>query len=564
MRALIVCSLLLVICCTTIESFRPSLRVALALPRVISAIRTGRERVQDPQEFYSEEIDLSVDDGDFEEDDGEFDPDAVEGYTVIDPGSGDHAARSKVRPQGSNDVEWQFFDVAKVNVKGGEGGDGCMAMRREYLIEFGGPSGGNGGHGGSVFLECDPSLNTLAMLRRRVHHRGKDGTNGKGDSRHGQKGEDCIIPVPPGTIVRDEDGVLAGELNNPGKRLLVARGGRGGRGNEHFKTPRMVAPAFAERGAMGATRWLNIELKLLADVGFIGVPNAGKSTLLAACSNARPKIADYPFTTVVPNLGVCDIDGRIDELGKGLVLADIPGLLEGAHDGKGLGLAFLRHVQRCRVLVHVVRGDSEDPVGDFVAINQELELFNPKLANRTQVVVVNKIDLPEVREKLDTLLPELRKRGGHTRVVGISAATGERVKEVMQRVRKLVEALPSQSEFELFVDEEERVSFDDELDDSFEILSDLERFPGQFRVVGDKIEKIVATTNWDYYEAVQRFQRILEAQGISDKLKEAGAQQGDLVMIADWDFNYFDRKNRWVADLGLENIQPRQREAPGT
>jgi len=273
-----------------------------------------------------------------------------------------------------------FFDVAKINVKGGDGGDGCMAMRREFRIEFGGPSGGNGGHGGSVYLECDSSLNTLSLLRRRVHHRGRDGTNGRGDSRHGQKGRDAVVYVPPGTIVRDEDGVLAGELNKHGQRLLVAKGGRGGRGNEHFKTHRMNAPAFAERGETGAARWINVELKLVADVGFVGMPNAGKSTLLAAsrycdfvfsfscpfiasrvlpphsstppppfASNAKPKIADYAFTTVVPNLGVCDVDGNeLQEHGKSLVLVDIPGLLEGAHDGIGLGLSFLRHVQRCR------------------------------------------------------------------------------------------------------------------------------------------------------------------------------------------------------------------------
>ena len=219
-----------------------------------------------------------------------------------------------------------------------------------YCLEFGGPAGGNGGHGGSVYLECDSDLNTLAMLRRKVHHRGKDGTNGKGSSLHGQRGTDAVIPVPPGTIVRDQDGKLAGELNNHGQRMLVAKGGRGGRGNEHFKTPRNKAPAFAEKGAQGAERWLGVELKLIADVGFIGVPNAGKSTLLKTCSNAKPKVADYPFTTITPNLGICDIDtkGSYDQPSKGLVLADIPGLLEGAHDGKGLGLSFLRHVQRCR------------------------------------------------------------------------------------------------------------------------------------------------------------------------------------------------------------------------
>jgi GTP-binding protein len=212
------------------------------------------------------------------------------------------------------------------------------------------------------------------------------------------------------------------------------------------------------------------------------------------------------------------------------------------------------------VLVHVICGDSDDPLGDFLAINQELELFNPALANRTQVVVINKIDIPDVREQLDDLATQIKAAAGHTRVVGISAATGERVKDVMQRVRKLVEALPAQSEFELFSEEEDRVSFEDEPSEHFDILTDAERFPGQFRVVGDKIERIVEMTNWDYYEAVQRFQRILEAFGISDALKEAGAVQGDLVMIGEWDFSYFDRKNRWVAELGLENINPRKRE----
>eukprot|EP00981_Chlorochromonas_danica_P008350 scaffold2136_cov170-Ochromonas_danica.AAC.4 len=455
-----------------------------------------------------------------------------------------------------------FFDIARVNVKGGDGGDGCMAMRREFRIEFGGPSGGNGGNGGSVYLECDNSLNTLAMLRRRVHHRAKDGTNGKGDSRHGYKGEDCVIPVPPGTIVRDQFGALAGELNNHGERMLVAKGGRGGRGNEHFKTPRMNAPVFAEKGELGTERWINIELKLIADVGLVGVPNAGKSTLLAAASNAKPKIADYPFTTVVPNLGVCDIFPDDGQSESSLVMADIPGLLEGAHEGRGLGLAFLRHIQRCRVLIHVLRGDSEDVLGDFQAINQELELFNPKLANKTQVIVLNKIDIPEVREKQLHLIRDLKKVAGHSRILPISAATGENVKELMIRVRKLVDSLPKQTYYELFEDGSEnleRVNFEEEETDDFEILTD-ERYPNQFRIVGRKIEKVVEMTNWDYYESVLRFQRIMEAQGISDALEEAGAVQGDLVMIGDYDFNYWDRRNRWVADLGLQDVNPRKRD----
>mmetsp|Transcript_27193 Transcript_27193/g.29673 ORF Transcript_27193/g.29673 Transcript_27193/m.29673 type:complete len:480 (-) Transcript_27193:339-1778(-) len=468
-----------------------------------------------------------------------------------------------------------FFDVARVNVKGGDGGNGCKAMRREYRIEFGGPSGGNGGDGGDVFLVCDKTLNTLAPLRRQVHFKAEKGKNGLGDSRHGQKGRHLVLRVPPGTIVRDQAGALAGELNNHGDRMLVARGGRGGRGNEYFKTARMTAPAFAEKGEKGAERWLNIELKLIADVGLVGVPNAGKSTLLAAVSNAKPKIASYPFTTVVPNLGVCDVFSEKQKNGEmnsaSLVIADIPGLLEGAHEGVGLGLAFLRHIQRCRVIIHVINGDSEDPVGDFIAINQELSLYNPRLLNKTQVIVINKIDLPHVRDALPLLTQRLVDVAGHNRVLPISAATKERTLELMYRVSKLMTALPKQSSFDLFLEDgsddvsSDRVNFEEEDEigrgggrGDFELLTD-PAYPGQFRIVGKKIEKVVEMTNWEYYEALQRFQRILDAEGISDALQEAGAKQGDLVMIGDWDFSYWDPKNRWIADMGLEEINPRRR-----
>ena len=227
---------------------------------------------------------------------------------------------------------------------------------------------------------------------------------------------------------------------------------------------------------------------------------------------------------------MCDIDDDLSASGKGLVLADIPGLLEGAHEGKGLGLAFLRHVQRCRVIIHLIRGDSDDPLGDFLAINQELELFNPKLANMTQVVVVNKMDIPEVRARLSELMKQLQEASGHTRIMAISAATRENVPELMKRVRKVIDKLPKQSDYELFTEEEQRVNFEDDVTEEFDVLSD-EQFPGQFRVVGTKIEKIVAMMNWDYSESLQRFQRILEAQGISEALAGLGAKQGDLVMI---------------------------------
>uniref|UniRef100_I2CRT0 Gtp-binding protein obg n=1 Tax=Nannochloropsis gaditana (strain CCMP526) TaxID=1093141 RepID=I2CRT0_NANGC len=301
-----------------------------------------------------------------------------------------------------------------------------------------------------------------------------------------------------------------------------------------------------EKGEPGAERWLQVELKLVADVGFVGVPNAGKSTLLGAVSNARPKIADYPFTTIVPNLGVWDASETVqgEWIEKGMVLADIPGLLEGAHQGVGLGLAFLRHVQRCRVLVHVVNGDSPDPVGDYTAINQELALFNPKLAEKPQVVVLNKIDLisPEVRLRVEQ---ELKEVIPHTRFMSISAMKKTNTGELMHRVWKMLRVV-KEEEGDL-LDGEVPVPLDEEsYRMSYQIITD-PKFPGQFRVQGKQIEKICAMTNWDYYEAVERFQRILEATGIAKALKKRGAQEGDLIMIGDRDFDYTRETNAFAA-----------------
>ena len=338
-----------------------------------------------------------------------------------------------------DDEEWKFFDTARIHVSGGDGGNGCVAFRREKGEARGGPNGGRGGSGGSVYLVCDDGLNTLAPLRNRVHVRAHKGRNGLGKSKDGMKGKTILINVPPGTVIRDlKTQKLAGELREHGQRLLVARGGRGGRGNEAFMTARNTAPKIAERGEPGAKRWLSVELRLVADVGFLGKPNAGKSTLLAAASAARPKIANYPFTTIVPNLGVCDLG---DE-GAGLVLCDIPGLIEGASDGTGLGLAFLRHVQRCKVLLHVIDGTSDDPIGDFKTINNELKLYDEFLAEKPQVVVLNKMDVPEVQEKEEELLAQLREAAGHSRVLSISAATTSGVKELMGRLKKFANAQP--------------------------------------------------------------------------------------------------------------------------
>ena len=322
---------------------------------------------------------------------------------------------------------------------GGDGGNGCVAFRREKGVAMGGPCGGRGGNGGSIIFYCDSGLNTLAPSRNRVHVRGEKGNNGIGKGKLGCKGNDQRIPVPPGTVVRELlTQKVAGELRQDGDELMVALGGRGGRGNEAFKTARKTAPKLAERGEPGAARWLSLELKLVADVGFLGKPNAGKSTLLAAASAARPKIADYPFTTIVPNLGVCDIG---DE-GAGLVLCDIPGIIEGASGGVGMGSTFLRHVQRCKVLLHVVDGTSEDPIGDFKVIQNELKEYDEFLAQKPQVVVLNKIDVSEVKEMQEELMAQLREAAGHTRVLAISGATTKNVEVLMGRLKKFCDSQP--------------------------------------------------------------------------------------------------------------------------
>jgi len=447
-----------------------------------------------------------------------------------------------------DDPEWKFFDTARLHVSGGDGGNGCVAFRREKGEPRGGPSGGRGGRGGTVYLLCDEGINTLAPLRNKVHVRARKGRNGLGKSKDGQKGKSIIVKVPPGTLVRDlKTQKIAGELREHGERLIVARGGRGGRGNAAFKTNTRTAPKLSEHGEPSAKRWLSVELRLVADVGFLGVPNAGKSTLLAAASAARPKIANYPFTTVIPNLGVCDIG----EEGAGLILCDIPGLIKGASDGAGLGPAFLRHVQRCKVLLHVVDGTSEDPINDFKVINNELKQYDEFLSKKPQVVILNKIDVSEVREKEEELISQLKEAAGHTRVLPISAATTENVKELMGRMKKFVSVqpeadLPPPPEIDFSIN-----AFDHDSDD-FEIISD-PSYPGQWRVKGEYVEQISRITHWEYPEAVERFGRQLEAMGIAAELTRRGAKDGDLVMVDKYDFDFSPgQTNQYVPDELLE------------
>jgi len=430
------------------------------------------------------------------------------------------------------DDDWLFFDRARVSVTAGSGGDGCVAFRREKDKPKMGPCGGNGGRGGSIYLECDEGLNTL---KPEVHFKATSGQNGMGKGRHGESGEDRVVRVPPGTVVRDEEaGGLIGELVDHGDKLRVARGGRGGRGNAAFKTARDTTPRLSERGEPGAERWVSLELKLVADVGLVGCPNAGKSTLLAATTRAAPKVADYPFTTVTPNLGVWQADdGDVDAT---FVIADIPGLLEGAHDGVGLGRAFLRHIERCRLLVHVVDGSSEDPVGDFEAVVTELRLFSPWLAAKPSVVALNKQDIPEVREKQEELLQRLRESAGHNRVLAISAATRDGTGTLMKRLRKLVAsakergAPPTPTELTVELDSEGH-------EKECTVISE---GVSAWRLTGERIEKAAAMTNWDYGEAQDRFQRIMKALGASEQLAAAGAVNGDLIMVGAVDFTYFE------------------------
>jgi len=430
------------------------------------------------------------------------------------------------------DDDWLFFDRARVSVTAGSGGDGCVAFRREKDKPKMGPCGGNGGRGGSIYLECDEGLNTL---KPEVHFKATSGQNGMGKGRHGESGEDRVVRVPPGTVVRDEEaGGLIGELVDHGDKLRVARGGRGGRGNAAFKTARDTTPRLSERGEPGAERWVSLELKLVADVGLVGCPNAGKSTLLAATTRAAPKVADYPFTTVTPNLGVWQADdGDVDAT---FVIADIPGLLEGAHDGVGLGRAFLRHIERCRLLVHVVDGSSEDPVGDFEAVVTELRLFSPWLAAKPSVVALNKLDIPEVREKQEELLQRLRESAGHNRVLAISAATRDGTGTLMKRLRKLVAsakergAPPTPTELTVELDSEGH-------EKECTVISE---GVSAWRLTGERIEKAAAMTNWDYGEAQDRFQRIMKALGASEQLAAAGAVNGDLIMVGAVDFTYFE------------------------
>lgn len=412
-----------------------------------------------------------------------------------------------------------FVDETEIFVRSGKGGDGMMHFHREKFVARGGPDGGDGGHGGDVVLKADRKLNTLTPYRHVRRFFAADGENGGKNNMTGRTAQPKILPVPAGTIVRDADtDELLGDLVQDGQELVVAKGGRGGRGNTHFVSAAHQVPRTAERGAPCEERRLKLELKLIADVGIVGVPNAGKSSFLAAVTNAKPKIADYPFTTVEPNLGVAELDSDTS-----LVLSDIPGLIEGAHSGVGLGDSFLRHIQRTKVLLHLLDGMSADPIADLDQINQEMALFDDRLAEKPMLVAVNKMDLPEVRGRWDELKAELEACGYEP--AAISAATGENVRAVLWRLQELALSVPEEivpEALPLYVPKEDPRRF--------EISRDQD---GDWVVRGVSIERAAKMTYWEHSGSVRRFQNLLAALGIEDALRRAGVENGDTVMIGD-------------------------------
>lgn len=418
-----------------------------------------------------------------------------------------------------------FIDEAQILIVSGKGGDGIVHFRREKFVPRGGPDGGDGGKGGDVVLRVNPHLNTLSSFRYKDRFKADEGARGGPNNRTGKSADDLIIDVPPGTVVFDDDtGEVMGDLINEDQSLIVAHGGRGGRGNSHFANARNQVPRIAEKGEPGEEKRIRIELKLIADIGIIGVPNAGKSTFLAAVTNAKPKIAPYPFTTVEPNLGVAELD---DE--NTLVLADIPGLIEGANMGVGLGHSFLRHIQRTKVLIHLLDGLSEDLELDYAQINSELALFDPGLTEKPQVVAVNKIDLDEVQERWLQKKEILEKLG--ITPIAISAVSGENVRKLLYRAAELLKKIPEKQEvvdLPLYTPDDDPTEFT------------IEKTPLGWLVQGTAIERAAKMTYWEYDQSIRRFQRILQALGIENALREAGVTSGDTVFIGDHELEWQD------------------------
>lgn len=426
-----------------------------------------------------------------------------------------------------------FYDYAKVNVKAGDGGNGIVAFRREKYVPKGGPAGGDGGKGGSIILRADEGLRTLIDFRYQTHYKGKRGDHGSGAKQHGRSADDIVLRVPVGTVVRDADTKkLLGDLRHHGQEIVVAQGGRGGRGNARFVSSTHRAPAFAENGEKGEERWITLELKLLADVGLVGFPNVGKSTIISRVSAAKPKIANYHFTTLEPNLGMVRVDA-----GRSFVIADVPGLVEGAAEGAGLGHRFLRHVERTRVLVHVVDlsgSEGRDPLEDLAVIRGELERYAPQLNEKPMVIVANKVDLMSDDDR-DAALARLSEAYPEVRIFPMSAATDSDLNELVYHLADILDAIGpveyAEEDFESVEEEPQK----EEAPFRVQKIG-----PDAYEVVGPEIDGLVGRTQFERDEAVERFMKILDNMGIEKALREAGIQDGDTVIVGPMALDYLE------------------------
>lgn len=423
-----------------------------------------------------------------------------------------------------------FTDYVKIIAKAGNGGNGAISFRREKYVAAGGPDGGDGGKGGDIYFEVDPDSNTLIDFRYNKKFKAENGKNGEGAHKFGKSGEDLYIKVPIGTIVRDAktNRVLA-DLSHEGQKELILAGGRGGKGNSHFATSTRQAPRFAQDGEKGEEKELILELKLLADVGLIGFPNVGKSTFLSMTTSATPKIADYHFTTLEPNLGVVKT-----EYGDSFVIADIPGIIEGASEGTGLGLQFLRHIERTRLLLHVIDvsgSEGRNPVQDFNTISEELKKYSEKLSERTQIIVANKVDILQD----ENLYKELEKtaKEHNMEIFKISAATGDGIPELLKHVSEVLKTLPKE---DLIETENEKIYTLEGKDDEYTI----EREEGKFVIKGEAVERIMRRVNIEDNESLYYFQKSLDNLGVNERLKKMGIQEGDIVKIDDYELEWED------------------------
>ncbi|NLJ78638.1 MAG: GTPase ObgE [Tissierellia bacterium] len=422
-----------------------------------------------------------------------------------------------------------FIDIAKINLEAGKGGNGAVAFRREKYEPSGGPYGGDGGDGGDIILLADEGLRTLMDFRYKLHYKAESGEDGRTKRQFGKSGEDMILKVPVGTLVKDEDtGNLIVDMKSPGQTFVIARGGRGGKGNARFATATRQAPRFAQPGTRGEERKVVLELKLIADVGLIGFPNVGKSTILSILSEAKPKIANYHFTTLRPNLGVVSMGA-----GESFVIADIPGLIEGAHKGIGLGHDFLRHVERTKVLVHVLDAsglEGRDPLEDFHSINEELARYNPKLSEKPQIIAANKMDIPQAEERIEDIRRELETEG--YRVFPVSAATTMGMDELRYGIYELLSKV--EGDYDTFDD---KVIITPEQPDEEAII--VRKEDGKFIVEGSFIERLLESTNFDNMDSLRYFQNVIREKGVEDELEDLGITEGDSVFVCGHEFEYF-------------------------